>query len=154
MNEPYKIARQRLYLGRGCLVSVSVSGQWEGCTSAVCVLCVSLCGESDVGRARALRDRVCNLVRQQGLPCEIFEDETCHDCALTHHAVDLTRRHVSSGGGVEGVAAPRRCESGRFATMHTRRAVHSDRAGERSRKRSERRAARLAPLRQTGEAYS
>ena len=30
MNEPYKIARQRLYLGRGCLVSVSVSGQWEG----------------------------------------------------------------------------------------------------------------------------
>ena len=45
MNEPYKIARQRLYLGRGCLVSVSVSGQWEGCTSAVCVLCVSLWGE-------------------------------------------------------------------------------------------------------------
>ena len=118
------------------------------------VVRLAVWGESDVGRARALRDRVCNLVRQQGLPCEIFEDETCHDCALTHHAVDLTRRHVSSGGGVEGVAAPRRCESGRFATMHTRRAVHSDRAGERSRKRSERRAARLAPLRQTGEAYS
>ena len=109
-------------------------------------------GESDVGRARALRDRVCNLVRQQGLPCEIFEDETCQYCALTHHAVDLTRRHVSSGGGVEGVAAPRRCV---FATMHTRRAAHSDGAGERSRKRAERRAARLAPLRlQTGEAYS
>ena len=50
MNEPYKIARQRLYLGRGCLVSASVSGQWKGCTSAVCVLCVSLCGS-----ARALR---------------------------------------------------------------------------------------------------
>ena len=72
------------------------------------------------------------------LPCEIFQDEPCHECAFTHHAVDLTRRHVSSGGGVEGVAAPRRCESGRFATMHTRRAVHSDGAGERSRKRAER----------------
>jgi hypothetical protein len=70
----------------------------------------------------------CDLARQQGLPCEIFQDEPCHERALVDHAVDLTRRRVSSGGGVEGVAAPRRCESGLFATMHTRRAAHSGRS--------------------------
>ena len=59
--------------------------------------------------------------------------------------MDLTRRHASSDGGVESVAAPHRCV---FATMHTRRAVHSDGGRrERSRKRAERRAPRLAPLR-------
>ena len=110
------------------------------------VVRLAVWGESDVGRARALRDRVCDLARQQGLPCEIFKDEPCHERTLTNHAVDLTRRHVSSGGGVEGVAAPRRCV---FATMHTRRAVHSDGARESARESAptERREARLAPLR-------
>ena len=50
-----------------------------------------------------------------GIPIELFQNDPRNQRALTHHTKDLTRRRVSSGGGGEGVAAPRRFEPGLVA---------------------------------------
>ena len=79
MNEPYKIARQRLYLGRGCLVSVSV--KWS------------------VGRVHFGGLRVVRLSR-------VYREKSSRMSRATS-AHSLTTRWISLGGMRAPVAATR-----------------------------------------------
>ena len=79
MNEPYKIARQRLYLGRGCLVSVSV--KWS------------------VGRVHFGGLRVVRLSR-------VYREKSSRMSRATS-AHSLTTRWISRGGMRAPVAESR-----------------------------------------------
>ena len=125
MNEPYKIARQRLYLGRGCLVSVSV--KWSAGR-------VHFGGLRVVRLSRVYREKSSRMSR-----------------AMSAHS--LTTRWISRGGMRAPVAESRvlLLPAGAFSRPCIRgaRCIPTE-AGESARESApsaEGRAPRLAPLR-------